>query len=81
MKITLRPAMKVLHGNPAHEYYILEVKGDSALLMRTDSTIYNNGEFFQEHEDGQDKPFYPYWAHLREMYVALKQYETQQEEK
>ena len=69
--IEVRPAMKVLHGKPVHEYYVLEVRGKSVLLMRTDSKIYNNGSFYQHHEDGKDKPFYPYWAPLREVYVAL----------
>ena len=66
----IRPAMKVLHGNPAHEYYILERKGDEVLLMRTSSDIYNQDSWVQKYEDGRDKPYYPYWAHIREIYLS-----------
>ena len=70
--IEIHPAHKVLHGNPVHEFYILEVKNDSALLMRTNSETYNNGAFHQKHEDGQDKPFYPTWVPLKELYVSTE---------
>lgn len=68
----IRPAMRCLHGKPAHEFYIVEVNYErqSVLLIRTDSRIYNNGSHYQQHEDGQDKPFYPYWAPIREVYVS-----------
>ena len=66
----IQPAMKVLHGKPAHEYYIVEVKGDSVLLVRTDSKIYNDGKFHQKYNNGKDKPYYPYWASIREIYIS-----------
>ena len=71
----IRPAMKVRHGSPAHEYYVIEVdeKGTEVLLMRTNSKLYNNGEFYQKHDDGKDKPFYPFWSKINECYITLQE--------
>ena len=68
----IRPAMKVLHGNPAREYYVVEVKDDSALLIRTNSKLQNDGSFYQQYEDGRDKPYYPYWSGLDALYISYE---------
>ena len=43
--------------------------------MRTDSKIYNDGYHYQQGgcECGKDKPYYPYWAGLDELYVSCDQ--------
>ena len=69
----IRPAIRVLHGNRAHEYYVVEVKNDKALLIRTDSKLYNDGKFFQAYPDGRDKPYYPYWANISDLYFKLEE--------
>ena len=67
----IRPAMKVLHGNPVREYYVLKVEDRNALLTPTDSKSYNSGVHYQKEKCkcGRDKPYYPYWASFDELYV------------
>ena len=70
----IRPAIKVLHGSPVREYYVVEVKDDTVLLMRTDSAVYNDASFHHVDSNGKYKPFFPFWTHIREIYVSGKHF-------